>query len=152
MIKEKGRYAQAARQVAKKRHQEEEKLYGLREPKPQTLFDIFKSELPDDQKPFARKLYQMDCQHPGEEETAVLAKSSHETETVWLTCPTCGLTWRWFGTMSATKKAEWASYCPEGFDQFDWEELYTRDKAMWKILYDEAEYSLVEDSMKGGEE
>lgn len=151
MIKEKGRRALAGRQAAKKQHQEQESLFRLRAPQPKTLFELFRDELPDDQKPFARKLFQMDCLHADEEKTVVFARSVEQTDIVWLTCPRCELTRRWAGTEPRTKKAEWMTYCPEGFDMFDWESLYDTDKSEWRDIWDECEYTLLAETMEEGE-
>ena len=58
---------------------------------------------------------------------------------------------KWMGNRTDTKKREWMEYCPEGFDMFEWEELFVKDRSLWQFIHDEAMATMVEDSMTAEE-
>lgn len=121
--------------------------FELREPKPPTEFDLFVAELDDSQRPFATILWRMACQHTDE----VIENDPHGTAT-WVRCKRCDSLRRWLGSTAKTRQGEWMTYCPDGFDMFDWDELYTRDKTLWPFIHDEALYAMLEDAMTSTEE
>jgi len=127
---------------------EQELQYGLREPRGLTPFEEFEAGLPDDQRPFARRLWMMSCTHG---ERVVATKESWTTgETDKLVvCDNCGYAGKWLGSRTATLRREWQTYCPDGFDAFEWDDLFVTDKSLWPFIYDEAEFAMVADSMRG---
>lgn len=126
---------------------EEDLRYGLREPRGPSEFDLFVEALEDDQRPHAKVLYQMACDHEDADVVMEDATWSEPDKTKKCLCPRCKLLFTRHPTKSATKLAEWRLYCPEGYDAFDWEDLFVTDKSLWPYIYDEAEYALVADSM-----
>lgn len=121
--------------------------FMLREPREPTAFDLFSQGLEDDQRPFARQLFQMACKHEWEitENTSSIVNG---VEPVHVFCPRCSLMVRWQGTYAKTRQSEWRLSCPDGFDMFDWEELFTRKKEMWPLIFDEVLCYLHDDTMK----
>lgn len=105
-------------------------------------FVAFKDALPEDLQPMAAKLFTMQCDHMEREITAVIAPLDPSKREEWWRCERC-----WYSAKKQSKTtnlmAEWNSYCPEGMDMFDWEDMFTRDKGMWRFIYEEAEYDLV---------
>jgi hypothetical protein len=120
--------------------------YALREPEGPSLFDVFAVELPDDQRVFAKTYWHMRCEHLYE---GVVAgnPSLDGLEPVWKRCADCGLVRRWYGNRTASKRQEWMTYCPDGFDMFDWEHLFTKDRGMWLYIHDECLAEMVDESM-----
>lgn len=148
-LKQKGRPAAKQRESQARQREHERELaaeYRPREPKAPTAFQAFTDGLSDEQRPFATTYWHMQCDHQGEK---AIAGNPHGDgyEPVWMRCPDCGLLRRWHGSRTATKSMEWMSYCPDGFDMFEWEELFTRDRSMWMFLHDEALASMVDESM-----
>jgi hypothetical protein len=41
-------------------------------------------------------------------------------------------------------EAEWRSLCPDGYDMFEWEDLFGKDKSLWSFILEEVEISMVE--------
>jgi len=145
-LKQKGRNALAERRQAAKIEQQLADEFQMREPNGPSPFELFRENLPVDAKPFALLYWHMQCEHRAEK---IIAGTStlDNYEPVWVRCPDCGLVRRWFGNRSATKKQEWVSYCPDGFDMFEWDELFTRDRSMWRFIHDEVLVSQVDEAM-----
>jgi hypothetical protein len=145
-LKEKGSEATAKQQLAAKVEAELQERYGLREPLPPSEFDVFVASLSDDQKPFAKALWQMGCEHKDEviENTSSILDGVKPTV---VRCKHCGLMKTWQGTPASSKRFEWTSFCPDGFDMFEWEDLYQRDKTMWPLIFDEVQYAMLEATM-----
>jgi hypothetical protein len=122
--------------------------HQLREPKGASEFELFLAELEDDEKPFGRHLFQMDCAHANCEKVASLGRWSDDTEEIWHVCKRCGYILRGC-TKTAQRTNEWMSYCPVGFDMFDWQELYQSDKSLWRYIFDEAQDELVSSVLAG---
>ena len=126
---------------------EQERVYGLREPRPPSELDVFTASLTDDQKVFARMYFQMECDH-GEFPLATLHSFVEGTTLIDALCERCGLVRKWMGNKTETARAEWMSYCPDGFDMFDWLDLYTKDRGAWRFIHDE----VLSEMMEGVEE
>lgn len=151
---EKGFGGKSAAQVQREQESDLQKRfelemqYGLREPK-QTLLTVFADDLPDDEKPFAQKLFQMDCNHFDSEVTVQKSENGISVPER-KQCKRCGLSYRVNRTATLTKRAEWDSYCPDGFDMFDWQDLYQRDKSTWRFIFSEV-LSEMEPTLMEGE-
>ncbi len=117
-----------------------EREHMMREPKPLDDFARFVADLSDDEQPFALKLWQMSCDHYESEVLAVGGDGQPRS----VKCLRCGRVRKWMGSDMSTKLQEWNDYCPDGFDMFEWQELYIRDRRMWRFLHDEALASMVE--------
>lgn len=130
---------------------EQERVYGLREPRPPSKIEEFTAKLADDQKVFARMYFQMECGH----ELLPIAKTVSYVDGIKvhsILCQHCALVRTWQGSKTATDQAEWVSYCPDGFDMFDWQDLYTKDRGVWRFIHDEVLAEMVSESMTKEEE
>jgi len=145
-LKQKGRNALKERRALDKAEREAEREFRLREPNGPSPFELFRENLPVDAKPFALLYWHMECEHRGEKIIAGTSTLDHY-EPVWMRCPDCGLVRRWFGNRTATKKQEWMSYCPEGYDMFEWDELYQPSRPLWRFIHDEVLVSQVDEAM-----
>lgn len=132
-LKEKGRHVEQQRQTQQTVDEELGMIYRMREPDGPSAFETFAAELEDEQRPFAKLYWTMQCDHAHEEKVAVDASGAP----IMVRCTDCGIVRRWQGTRGATKVQEWMSYCPDGFDMFEWQDLYVRDRSMWQFIHDE---------------
>lgn len=111
----------------------------LREPH---ALEQYRRELPEDMRPHAAKLFKMECDHAEREVTSVLAPLDPSKREEWWRCENC-----WHSDKKQSKTAElrheWHGYCPEGYDMWEWADMFTKDKTMWRYIYEEAEYLLV---------
>jgi hypothetical protein len=121
--------------------------YAIRVPKV-TALDLFKAELPEDEQAYAETYWHMQCEHAHEVEIILAASFTNGNEPVWMECPDCGLRRRWDMSRAQTKVNEWTAYCPDGFDMFDWIDLYVKDRSLWRYIYDECQVEMVENSFK----
>lgn len=142
----------AKRKRADKFQREQELAHGLREPQGPNAFDQFVAELDTSQRVFAKTYWQMQCEHKHEESVAESVSFVEGREPIFVRCFDCGANRRWMGTRTATKINEWMSYCPDGYDMFEWEELFVKDRSMWRFIHDEAMYEMVEAAMTTDEE
>lgn len=110
-------------------------------PGPSNAYEEFKLSLPSEQRPFARRLFQMDCEHIGTI-PLVVDPTGGDITAVLLQCPRCQVTLKNRLKM-ARKLEEWQLYCPTGYDAWDWDELFTPDKSLWKYIYDEVQEEMV---------
>jgi hypothetical protein len=110
----------------------------------------YRSELPEDLRPHAAKLFKMECEHTVRDITAVNAPLDPSEREEWWRCRRCWYSAKKTG-INATLREEWNSYCPEGFDMWEWADMFTKDRTMWRFIYEEAEYALVADVL-GSEE
>lgn len=141
-LKRKG--AQAAKP---KEDVEQERVFGLREPI-STEYTMFLNELPIDQRPFGKVYFQMECGHAGEEWVVTLTSLVEQNEKTHLLCDRCGLLRRWWGTRTATIKQEWNGYCPDGYDAFEWADLFVKDRGLWRFVHNEVLDEMTSDAMK----
>lgn len=120
----------------------------------QPEFLAFEDSLSDDERPNAVKLFCQACDHPPAKQVLISyipgGIASQRTNERYR-CERCGLGYMGLPSRTATLKAEWRSYCPQGFDMFEWEDLFTRDKSMWRFIIDEAEFELVKDVLEKGD-
>lgn len=134
--------AEAAKKEQKQKVIEDELRFGLRVPIGPSEFDLFKEELPDDAKVFAQMYWHMQCTH--EDETVEQTSSYVEgVQPTTVRCIHCGSMRKWQGTKTTTKHAEWTSYCPYGFDMWDWDTLYVNDRYLWRYIHDEVLASMM---------
>ena len=112
----------------------------LREPHE---LETYRRELPYDLQPFAAKLFKMECGHIDREVTAMKAPLDPSEREEWWRCPRC-----WYSAKKQTYlrelQAEWASYCPDGYDMWEWMDMFTKDRSLWRFIYEEAEVELVD--------
>jgi hypothetical protein len=127
---------------------EQDRLFSLRQPHGPTPFDDFKEGLADDARVFAKLYWTMRCEHRHETPVTIDPSIVHGTTVAHMSCPECGLIRSWCGTRAATKRREWESYCPEGFDMFDWCDLYVPDRSLWQYIHDEALADMLTEAMK----
>lgn len=122
-----------------------QRIFGMRTPRHENEYLEFLYTLKADEHPFALQLFRMTCTHPKVEVVANGTSMVHDNKR-HIACVRCGLV---RVEQSKTKMliAEWQSYCPTGFDMFDWEDLFTKDKSMWRFLHDECLAEMVEESM-----
>lgn len=126
---------------------QEEMQYGLRVPTGPTEFEAFEATLSDDQKPYARKLFRMACVHGFEVVMEDVSWSEASSNAKHVVCHRCGFVCRQQGSRAAMLRQEWDGYCPDGYDAFDWAELFVTDKSLWPFIHDEVEYVMLETSM-----
>lgn len=113
----------------------------LREPHE---LEAFRRELPPEQQSLAANLFKMDCPHEVREVTASITPLDPSAREEWWKCPRCWYSAKKQGKLSELR-AEWNSYCPEGYDMWEWADMFTKDKTLWRFIYDEAEHMLVAD-------
>lgn len=113
----------------------------MREPKP-GAFLSFLDSLSDEQKPNALDLFRMECSHANLNVLVVIAPLDPAEREEWMQCDRCGLVLK-YGSKTSMLNQEWMHYCPEGYDMFDWQDLFTRDKSLWSFIVEEAEAELV---------
>lgn len=135
------RYKDPAEERAKRKKldaylREMERVFGLREPRHEHEFLMFYDVLKEDERPFAAKLFQMECDHPQSEVIAQKGAWSSGEPIRYLACTRCGIVRR-EGTTTFMRVEEWTNYCPDGYDMFDWMDLLTKDKSLWRFIYDE---------------
>lgn len=126
---------------------EQERLYGLRVPDGPSEFDVFKEALPKDAKVFAEMYWHMQCAHAHQEDLALTTSIVEGAEPSHVRCLTCGMVRKWWGTKTLTKQKEWIGYCPDGYDMFDWEGLFVKDRSLWQFIHDEVLAEMAEASM-----
>lgn len=114
---------------------EQQRLFGLREPDGPTPLEEFTETLAPDARVFAELYWHMQCEHVDEE--IVLVPSLDGAEPSHVRCKVCGSVRRWWGTKTETKRQEWSGYCPDGYDMFEWHDMYVRDRSMWQFIHDE---------------
>jgi hypothetical protein len=125
---------------------EMQRVFGMREPRHEDEFLAFHDNLKADEIPFALKLFQMSCDHP---KTEIIAQKGSWTsgEPVYFTaCVRCALVRR-DAAPTFMLREEWDSHCPEGYDAFDWGDLFTKDKTLWRFIHDEVLAEQVSGSM-----
>ena len=119
----------------------------LREP---IELERYRRELPTDLQPMAAKLFKMECDHPEKEVVSVIAPlDPSERRSQWR-CNRCHCLGNTAGKMRMLYE-EWLTYCPEGYDMWEWADMFTKDKSLWRFIYEEAEHMLVADVL-GSEE
>lgn len=126
---------------------EMQRVFGLREPRHESEFLEFYDTLKEDERMFAVKLFQMSCWHDRNERVASSIAWSSGEGYVYIACTRCGLVRRDDTSVKRMRLAEWNSYCPEGFDAFDWTDLLMTDKSIWRFIHDEALAEMVDASM-----
>jgi hypothetical protein len=104
-------------------------------PEPDSRFRKFVMDLADDELPFVMDYWHMRCHH---KRLRAVDDDNH------IECVICGLVRTWQGDDLATMKAEWASYCPDGMDMFDWADLFVRDRSLWRYIHGEVLAEMVE--------
>lgn len=139
------RYKEAAKpepQPAEERWRPYERNYPFE-------FGEYEQSLPEDLRPFAVKLYKAECPHSRWEVVTVQAPLDPAQREQHVRCHRCWYTAKQQGRMRMLYE-EWMSLAPEGYDHFDWGDLFTKDKTLWRYIYEEAEHALVSDVL--GEE
>lgn len=126
---------------------DQEREFRLREPDGPSEFKLFKDALDESAKPFAEMYWHMKCPHKREVEVAVIPSMVLGKEASHVQCLDCDIIRRWHGTKTLTKQKEWIGYCPDGYDMFDWEALFLRDRSMWQLIHDEVLAEMAEASM-----
>jgi hypothetical protein len=109
----------------------------MREPHGLTPFEEFTDTLADDARVFATTYWHMQCAHADEEVISQTASFVEGASPEHLRCRNCGLVRRWQGSKTETKRHEWMSYCPDGYDMFEWGDLYVGDRSLWQYIHDE---------------
>jgi hypothetical protein len=121
---------------------------AMREPQPGE-FLVFLDSLSDEQKPHALNLFRMACTHVNLDAIVTIAPLDPSKRESWMQCERCGIVMKW-AAKTIMLRQEWMTYCPEGFDMHDWDDLFTKDKSLWTFISDEAEHELVSSAL--GEE
>lgn len=111
--------------------------HPVRQPKEPTPFELFRDGLGFDQRPFALIYWYMQCEHEREEVVSEMSSFMDGVEPRMLRCQDCGCLRHAKSTRLSTKSDEWVSYCPEGYDMFEWADLYTNDRSLWRFIHDE---------------
>lgn len=127
---------------------EQERVFAMRLPQGPSPFVEFVSDLSDEERIFASAYWHMQCEHRNEKPQMIDPSFVNGVTPVTMECPDCGLVRRWHGTRTETKLQEWMSYCPNGYDMFDWQDMFVRDRSMWRFIHDEVLADMVDDSMK----
>jgi hypothetical protein len=119
----------------------------LREP-----FELeeYRRSLPADLQPHALRLFKAECDHQWvvAGTKAPLDPNGRED---WLGCERCAILVKRAGVI-AMLRDEWRQYCPEGYDMFTWDDLFTKDKTLWRFIIEEVEDELVRQYTDEGRE
>lgn len=114
---------------------EQQRLFGLRVPDGPTPFEEFKETLAPDARVYAQLYWNMQCEH--DHGAIVLFPSLEGAEPTHVVCTFCGSMRQWHGTKTETKRQEWIGYCPDGYDMFEWQDLFVRDRSLWQFIHNE---------------
>lgn len=104
-------------------------------PEPDSRFRAFVMELEDDEIPFVMDYWHMRCHH----------KRLRSLEGSKVECVLCGLVMEDNPDLLQMMKDEWTSYCPDGVDMFEWDDLFTKKRSTWQYIHGEVMAALVEE-------